>query len=131
MYVFLSDKCSSPALMYSSLFLTTMVKPLSALLMIRSWFEESCVRASLSPLVRLYLVVCVSFMFAISFFMARKASSNGLGPRFCVFVLSLNCSVFLIRVGSSFGLGVLGGLISLFSFLFVLLVIVLKSLRIS
>ena len=81
--------------------------------------------------VTLYLVVCVSFMFAISFFMARKASSNGLGPRFCVFVLSLNCSVFLVRVGSSFGLGVLGGLISLFSFLFALLVNVLKSLRIS
>ena len=129
--MFLSDRCSSPALMYSSLLLTTMVEPLSALLMTRLWLEESCVRASLSPLVRLCLTVCVSVMFAISFLMARKASSSGLGPRFCVFVLFTILLFFRVRGGSSFGLGVLGGLISLFSFLFVLLVKMLKSLRIS
>ena len=68
MYVFLSDKCSSPALMYSSLFLTTMVEPLSALLMIRSWFEESCVRASLSPLVRfVFGRVCFLYVCYFSF----------------------------------------------------------------
>ena len=74
--MFLLDKCSSPALMYFSLLLTTMVEFLSALLMTRSWLEESCVRASLLPLVRLCLKVRVSVIFAISFLLYMVAAKQ-------------------------------------------------------
>ena len=58
-YVFLSARCVIASAIYSSLSCTTIVEPLSALLIIMVGFVVSSFRAFLSFLVRLSVVFCL------------------------------------------------------------------------
>ena len=108
------------------------MEPLSALLIIILSLSISSLRAFLSCLVRLCLLVGLALpMLARSSLVASKTSSNALGPNSYVLECTLSGGGFLNSIGSPSVRLNLGGSLSLLYCLLTLAVKVLKSLRIS